>query len=144
ARVAKQKQAELAGMNEELAGCIKCQQALSGELVVPLLAFPGYSADGDLTSYLDNEAQQTIHRRCQELRKAGYDTVIGMPFDRPKAHATALSQIQLLRPEVPLFARSIEKLEVAIESKPTTTWCHYPNEAEISRLYLGSDDTPFQ
>ena len=144
ARVAKQKQADLAGTNEELANCIKRQQARSGDLVVPLLAFPGFSADGDLTSYLDNQAQLTIYSRCQELRSAGYDTVIGMPFDRPKAHATALNQIQVLRPEVLLFARSIEKLEVAVEGNPTTTWRHHPSEAETSRVYLGPDDTTFQ
>ncbi len=143
ARVAKQKQADLVGMNEELASCIKRQQALSGNLVVPLLAFPGFSDDGNLTSYLDNEEQQTIYSRCQELRKAGYDTVIGMPFDRPNAHATALSQIQVLRPEVLLFARNIEKLEVAVEGEPTTTWRHRPSEAEISRVHLGADDTTF-
>jgi len=144
ARVAKQKQADLAATNEELASCIQRQQALAGDLVVPLLAFPGFATDGDLASYLDNEAQQTIYSRCQKLRKEGYDTVIGMPFDRPKAHGIALGQIQVLRPEVLLFARSIEKLEVAVEGKPTTTWRHHPSEGETSRVYLSADDTTFQ
>jgi hypothetical protein len=144
ARVAKQKQEELARRSEELAECIKRQQALSGELVVPLLAFAGFSHGADLTGYLDDEAQRKIYTRCQELRKQGYDTVIGMPFDRNKANDIALSQIEVLRPEVLLFARSIEKLEVAVEGKTTTTWRHYPSEADTSRVYLGADDTAFQ
>jgi hypothetical protein len=144
AKVAKQKQAQLAGMSEGLANCIERQKSLVGELVVPLLAFPGFCTDWDLTKFLDNEAQHAVYKRCQELRKAGYDTVIGMPFDLPTSYAAALSQIQVLRPEVLLFARSIEKLEIAVQGKPTNTWRHFPTTGEISRVYLGPDDTAYQ
>ena len=144
ARVAKQKQAELVSLSEELARCIERQKSFSGELVVPLLAFPGFCPDGNLNTFLDNEAQHAVYARCRELWEAGYDTVIGMPFDRPTSHATALSQTEVLRPEVLLFARSIEKLEVAVTGKPTSTWRHYPSEAETSRVYLGPDDGTYQ
>ena len=67
-----------------------------------------------------------------------------MPFDRQTSHATVLSQIGLLRPEVLLFARSIEKLEVAVEGKPTDIWRHYPSTKEASRVYLGADDATYR
>ena len=144
ARVAKQKQAQLTLLSVNLSKCIERQKTLAGEMVVPLLAFPGFCQDGNLTSFLDNEAQQAVYARCQELRKEGYDTVIGVPFDRPTSQASALSQIEVLRPEILLFARSIEKLEISVKGKPTHTWRHYPSKGETSKVYLGPDDSTYR
>jgi hypothetical protein len=143
-RVAARKQAEMEQLDAALRECIDKHKGVDGELVVPLLAFPGFSSDGDLAAFLDTDAQRSIYARCRELREAGYDTVIGMPFDRDSGENTARAQIKLLRPEVLLFARSVEELEIAVEGEQPLCWRHDPREGATSRVYLGAGDADYR
>jgi hypothetical protein len=143
-RVAEEIQSRLALLSEELRVCIEREKQLSGDRVVPLLAFSGFSPDGDLTHFLD-ERQNTIYSRCRELRDAGYDTVIGMPFDGAEsARATAQKQIGFLRPEVLLFASSLAELEIVVDPEPPTCWRRPEPGAVTSRVYLGTDDADYR
>jgi hypothetical protein len=65
--VARNKQEQLERLNPALRKSIQQEQQLSGSLVIPLLAFPGFTPEGDLTGLMDNEAQLAIYARCRVL-----------------------------------------------------------------------------
>src|SRR5262249_44751648 len=84
------------------------EECQGGELLIlPLLPFPLYTENGDLTAWLDDDQARSVLGRCKALVIDGYDTVIGMPFDTPTGHTSAKSQIAEIRPEVLLFAQHI-------------------------------------
>ena len=142
-RVAEEIQGNLALLSEELRACIEREKQLSGDRVVPLLAFPGFTPNGDLTHFLD-ERQNTVYSRCRELREAGYDTVIGMPFDGAEsAQAAAQKQIRFLRPEVLLFASSLAELEI-VDNEPAICWRRPESGGVTARVYLGANDEDFR
>jgi hypothetical protein len=143
ARLAQEKQTKLELLSEELRACIEQEKQLSGDRVVPLLAFPGFSSDGDLTDFLD-DAQNAIYSRCRELREAGYDTVIGMPFNQESIHAAARKQIRLVRPEILLFASSLADLEIVVEGEPSECWRRDEPGGVASRVYVGSSDADYR
>jgi hypothetical protein len=143
-RVAEDIQGKLALLSEELRVCIEREKQLSGDRVVPLLAFPGFSPDGDLTHFLD-EKQNTIYSRCRELQEAGYDTVIGMPFDEAESVRAAVEkQVRFLRPEVLLFASSLAELEIVIDGELPACWRRPEPVGVTSRVYLGADDKDYR
>jgi hypothetical protein len=141
-RVAREQQAKLETLSSELRACIEQEKQLSGDRVVPLLAFPGFSPDADLTHFLD-DTQVAIYSRCRELRETGYDTVIGMPFDGKSLVAAARNQVRLLRPEILLFATSLADLEIVVEGEPSELWRSEP-EGVASRVYLGSSNADYR
>lgn len=142
-RVAHQKQAELEVISEELRDCIVRQKSLYGDLVVPLLAFPGFDLDGDITKFLEAD-QNAVYLRSRNLQEEGYDTVIGMPFDRQSAHTDARKQLELLRPEVLLFARGVSELEITVEGEPSKYWRRVEVEETRSRVYLDKTGEDFR
>ena len=123
---------------ETLRVLISSEQQTSGRLIVPLLAFPGFTADGDLSSLLDDEAQRGLYGRARELRAAGFTTVVAMPFDRAeRSLANARAQLSELRPEVLLFARNIAALEIRDGDRPPMKWRHECDGVEASRVHVG-------
>jgi hypothetical protein len=143
-RVADDIQGKLVLLSEELRVCIEREKQLSGDRVVPLLAFPGFSPDGDLTHFLD-EKQNIIYSRCRELQEAGYDTVIGMPFDEAESVRAAVEkQVRCLRPEVLLFASSLAELEIVVDGELPACWRRPEPGGVTSRVYLGTDDKDYR
>jgi hypothetical protein len=144
ASVAKQKQAQLELLNGELRSAIERQKKLYGELVVPLLGFPGFDNQGNLGQFLDDETQQVLYGRCRELRESGYDTVIGIPFGKEPHHEAAHKQIKLLRPEVLLFAKSLAELEIVVGGEEPVCWRHDQPSGNQSRVFLGTGENDFR
>ncbi len=85
---------------------------------LPTLQFPGL---------LENPPQglssawHSILEACDECRKR-YDTAIGLPFERPESLTDASAQIAALRPEVLLFVKHLDSIEIVLPGSPTRTW----------------------
>lgn len=133
---AMRKQAELVARSAALAEVITQHQPLVGQQVVPLLVFPGFSQDADLSGFVRRE-QRELLERMQSLRADGYDTVIGVPFLAAGAHAAATEQIRVLEPEILLFARHLEELIVSVDGQPALHWRSDPVGADMHRVQIG-------
>jgi hypothetical protein len=139
--VAKQKQTDLQSLDERLRATIEQQQTLHGDLVVPLLAFPGFDQSNNLTHLLDNDAQKRVYSRCRELRNEGYDTVLGMPFfDDAKRPAACKQQLMQLRPEILLFAPNLAEIRIVIEGERAISW-RLETDGQTSTICCGNDET---
>jgi len=119
---AKNKLKVLTDGHPELARVVREEQQDGHALILPLLPFPLYSADGDLAKRLADEQARKIFERCKALLVEDYDTVIGMPFDTPSGHQAASAQIAEIRPEILLFARYLGELCFRREGKDPITW----------------------
>src|SRR5262245_24720247 len=84
----------------ELAQLVAEEQQESSGLIMPLLAFPLYSENGDVAARLADDRARELFDRCETLLIEQYDTVIGMPFDSENAYEAAKLQIKELRPEL--------------------------------------------
>ncbi|AZP11203.1 sacsin N-terminal ATP-binding-like domain-containing protein [Undibacterium parvum] len=78
---------------------------------VPLLPFP---IDLNSDEHHGFDENSGIFGRCQALRAEGYETIIGMPFDRAHSYENAINQLKLLRPEFLLFSDSIASLSISV------------------------------
>ncbi len=119
---AKSKLKEICKESAEIARLVKEEQQRGVELILPLLPFPLYSLDGNLSSLLDNERAGTIFERCEALLIEGYDTVIGMPFNAASAHEAAGLQIDETRPEILLFAQHLDELSFRRDGNDPMVW----------------------
>ena len=132
-------------MSEDLRLCVERQQKLNGDLVVPLLAFPGYSSDKQPLSFIFQHGRpENVYARCRELRDSGYDSVVGLPFENASAYLTARKQIEMLRPEVLSFAHHLEEVEIVQHDGQLTRWRHDSSRDGTSRVYLGHSDADYR
>lgn len=83
-----------------------------------LLAFPHFLEDG---SFFKDDATRSIYEECNSLRKEGYDTVIGIPFDQKGADEKVKSQLYEFKsnPHFPLFCNALK--EIVLDDK---TWSY--------------------
>lgn len=121
---------ELTDGNPELAQLVGDERQGNDTLILPLLLFPLYSANGDLLEKLEDEQTQKLFERSEELLMIeSYNSVIGMPFDTASKHDLAGAQINGIRPEILLFAQHLGEL------------CfHRDNEAPVVWRRKGSDE----
>ena len=119
---ARTKLQELMTANSALASLVQEEATDGGDLIISLLAFPGFCEDGGLRRILHNKAAQSIFDHCEKLRTDGYTTAIGMPFDRPKAYEHANSQLASLRPELLLFVRFLGEITICVGDTQPQVW----------------------
>lgn len=87
---------------------------VEGSGLAPLLPFPVDLSVIDQANVVENTA---LFERCQQLRVDGYQTIIGMPFDREHSYENALNQLKQLRSEFLLFSDAIELLSISVVPK---------------------------
>jgi hypothetical protein len=134
------RQQKLAAQDERLRTLIQAEQENLGSLVVPLLAFPDFHRNGESGLLIDEGPQRILYNRAQKLRSDGFTTVIAMPFDDgDQGFAQAVEQLAQLRPEVLLFARNINRLEIAQAGQPETSWRHQLSDGDVSVVHIGPD-----
>lgn len=105
----------------ELASRVQIEQRDTKDLILPLLSFPYYSLDGNLNTPLLTSGAKTILARCQTLiDNDGYETAIGLPFDRPESYDAAQVQVANLRPEILLFTKHLDSIVFDINAGAQT------------------------
>jgi len=101
--------------------------ALTGradEGVPPLAFLPFPCVDISAKQLVDktsNGNQRRILADCMKAIDDGYDTAIGMPFDRPEDRTVAQEQLNQVDPEFLLFMDSINQLTIR-SRELNTTW----------------------
>jgi len=85
--------------------------ASESDFPVPLLPFPMHLGSSANRNFVEDKV---LFARCEALKDKGFDTVVGMPFDRDQGFANALSQVDILRPEFLLFAEGLSELAVIV------------------------------
>jgi hypothetical protein len=129
AAAAEKRQEQLAARSTPLRRLIAEEQETAGSLIVPLLAFPDFDP---------KDVNSTLHDRALTLRKRSFTTVVAMPFeDTESGFAEAQKQLAQLRPEVLLFARSIEWLEIVETARRETCWRHQLSDRDVSVVHIG-------
>ncbi|MEI6035211.1 MAG: DUF3883 domain-containing protein [Verrucomicrobiae bacterium] len=96
---------------------------------LPTLQFP---------AILDNipeglpAAWREIFAACQRCRTS-FDTAIGLVFERPGSYEQAREQILALSPEMLLFVRHLDRLEIALPGESVKAWHirRTGNEAQV-------------
>ena len=119
---AKNKLRTLTDGHPELARVVSEEQQGGDALILPLLPFPLYSENGDLSACLADNRGRRIFERCEALLIEGYDTVIGMPFEAPPGIQAAGAQTDEIRPENLLFAQNLGELCFCREGKAPVIW----------------------
>jgi hypothetical protein len=108
--------------NLELKQRVEEVRGATEELVVPLLPFPGYTESGHLDSFIKTDSAALIYSQCRAWREKGYDTALGMPFDRPYFFEEAKEQLETLRPEVLLFVEHLDELRFVTSGTDDRVW----------------------
>jgi Domain of unknown function (DUF3883) len=120
--IAKHKLSDLMSASQELANLVKEAELDAGTCELPLLCFPGYSQSGDVSQLIPEPAGQAILARCETWVREAYVTAIGMPFDDPEAHESALAQLKELRPEILLFTQSLKEIRFRCGDSSDQVW----------------------
>ena len=123
--------------NPKLGDSIQKEKEDSSSLIAPVLAFPGYTQNGDLQPVIQNENGKKIYNKCLDLISAGYTTTIGMPFDQQDAYENAKAQITSLKPELLLFIPSLDEIVIKYEAEPERHWKREADETHIRVLIDG-------
>ncbi|HPD61296.1 MAG TPA: hypothetical protein PKV48_06010, partial [Thermodesulfobacteriota bacterium] len=110
---------------------IEEEQSRADEIILPALAFPAFINNGD---------KHQIYKLCSELRLQGYDTVIGMPFDKTTSFANAKNEIKLLKPEILLFTDNIEEFSIIAPNKNEIVWKVINQEGQMKSIEVFSSD----
>lgn len=113
----------------ELAQRVENERRLPEDVVTPLLPFPAYSKTGQIEALVEDGPAKVVLARCQEWRKEGYDTAIGMVFDKPEMHQSAQEQIHKLRPEILLFVNHLYELRFLETGADEKIWRFEGNDA---------------
>jgi hypothetical protein len=113
---------ELKDRNFDLKRRVEKEPSAESELVIPVLAYPGFARNRDLLNILTDSASRLLCESCESLRQEGYDTVIGMPFSSPGLYEKVCSEILNLQPEILLFVRNIAELVFDLPNQDTRTW----------------------
>jgi hypothetical protein len=123
--------------SRELALKVLEESPNSSALIAPILVFPSFTENGDLTSLITDPSSKKILEKCQELLSEGYTTTIGMPFDQPKAIENAQSQINSLAPELLLFVPYLSEIVISQEDLNPQCW---RRETDPTHVRVLSDD----
>lgn len=137
----------------ELGSYIRTEQQGSDNVIMPLLPFPLYTENGDLSAYVSDRHSKLMLERCTALIDEGYDTVIGMPFDMPHLYDAAQEQLKELRPEILLFTQNLAELCFRSDNIGEQVWKMHHSEVGFSvlsndnllgtwRLFKTSGDLP--
>lgn len=97
------------------------EEARIGYLPAPTLPFPIW-LDGGNEHVKGCAGGSRILERADACIKAGYSTVIGMPFDKKDAYTHALAQVEGLRPEFLLFTNTIHEIAIHCQREPERIW----------------------
>lgn len=89
-------------------------------LILPRLAFPKWIPDWANEQWPDGPSVANIAARIWKLRRAGFDTVVGMPFIAKDTYGEAHKQLAELRPEILIFVDSIATLIIESEEEETS------------------------
>lgn len=111
---------EFAEKDERIHHVLSNEFSYSGVWCAPLLRFP--------YSLADNAHQDELFKRCLIVAEQGYDTVIGMPFDKQSSYEHALHQIDMLDACFLLFTNSLEYISIDVHEKYTKEWIREKNE----------------
>ena len=105
--------------------------------IAPILVFPSYSENADLSNINLNPTHRDIFGKCLNFLSIGYNTAIGMPFDQPNAYEIAKKQITALSPELLLFIPHIEEIIIKQEDAPEIHWRRESDEKHVRVLING-------
>lgn len=126
---------DLNSNNPFLKRIIEEEQSRDDEIILPALAFP---------SFINNGHTHQLYDLCEKLRCQGYDTVIGMPFNKATSFADAKDEISLLKPEILLFTENIEELSLTLPDQNETVWKIIDSKEHTKSIevFLGSVEKP--
>ena len=117
--------------SDDLAKWVDDEREISGDMIVPRLAFPQRIPDWIEHPWSEGAGLRTIAEACQHLRNEGFVTAIGMPFAEKRSYEEALRQVDELSPEFLLLVESIGRLEIEIEGRPGKVWtCESTNQRQ--------------
>lgn len=127
---------ELKKESLELSRMVEEEAAHGDSCILPNLAFPQFIHDWDGGNWAGNPGIKVVADRCGELRRSGFDTVIGMPFSRDDAYETAKEQLEELRPEILLFVNSLGEIDIHIDGEEQPRSWSKPDSAsgEITEI----------
>lgn len=123
----------LINASQELAARVANERGDTSDLILPLLPFPCYSETGHLDDLVESGAGKQILDRCKFWGDEGYDTVVGMPFDRPDAFDAVSQQLDDLRPEILLFVSNLRELKFVCADQPERIW-EYESNTNLSMI----------
>lgn len=113
----------------ELLQRVENERRSQEDVVAPLLPFPAYSKTGQIDALVEDGPAKVVLARCQMWRKEGYDTAVGMVFDKPEMHQSAQEQIHKLRPEILLFVDHLRELRFLETGADERIWRFEGNDA---------------
>lgn len=119
---ASQKLKDLMVGSEELNVLVKEEAGNTDEVICPLLAFPIYTENSDISLYLQTTGERQLYQRCVELREQGLDTCIAMPFSEDGLYEEVENQIALLNPEILLFVNHLQEVKFYNEGVLQRVW----------------------
>lgn len=108
--------------SEHVARLVTKEREISGELVVPRLAFPQPIEDWAGHSWPEEDGIRAVAMTCQALRSEGFNTAVGMPFASPRAYNEVVAQLDELQPEFLLLVDSIGELEIQVSGRRPLAW----------------------
>ena len=136
--VSQNKLGALVAASTEMFELVEEERGKGTAQVIPILPFPGYSKNGDISDYVEDNGAIKILGRLQELRDQGFTTAIGMPFDSDKYFEIAQKQIQTLRPEILLFVDHLNRVTFLVDGEENS----WTLEGNDSAALVLSDQEP--
>ena len=120
---------ELVAGNDDMRRLVEQERAAGRDCPIPILSCPSLPGDGDAVSHAD------------ELRGAGYDTIIALPFTRNGAFEQVQGQIDelLKHRELMLFLQSLVNL-VVVSPNGRQEWAVERKGSSVSVRLDGADD----
>lgn len=107
---------------KDLAHRVSDEREITGDLIVPRLAFPQWIPNWDSDTSQEDEGVRAIAATCAKLRREGFDTVVGMPFSNSRAYGEAVQQVDELRLEFLLLVDAIVSLGIQIHGREEKVW----------------------
>ena len=120
--VSEQKLKTLVAASTELTDLVSMERGSGEQLIIPVLPFPGYRADGAIKEFVGGNVGRLVHQRCESWRENEYSTAIGMPFARPEFFDAACQQIDALRPEILLFVDHLDEVRFISPDSGERIW----------------------
>lgn len=98
-----------------IAALIKREQEYPDEVIIPTLPFPSF-----INTFSTNTDQ--LFNKLFQIRNQNYDTVIGIPFDKPEYYTESKKQLESLYSAIMLFAGSLDEILIRIDGKIYRHW----------------------
>ncbi|MDP2208588.1 MAG: DUF3883 domain-containing protein [Bacteroidota bacterium] len=106
---------KLISKKEEIATLIKREREYPDEVIIPTLPFPCFI---DASSVISDQ----LFNKLFKIRNQNYDTVIGIPFDKPEYYTEAKKQLVSLDSAIMLFAGSLDEILIRIDDEIYSHW----------------------